>query len=137
MLTEAHGIPLAVVVDGTNRHDMKLVEATLIALIVPRPAPTPDKLQGLCLDKGYDYDEVRELVASLAYTAHLLSRGEERRDIRELSYRARRWVVERAHGWMNRLRGLLVRWAKKPENYLAFVHLACGIITWRATGLLR
>jgi putative transposase len=136
VLTEAHGIPLAVVVDGANRHDMKLVEATLTALMVPRPMPTSDKPQGLCLDKGYDYEEVRELVAGLGFTIHLRSRGEEQRDIRELGYRARRWVVERTHGWMNRFRGLLIRWAKKPENYLAFVHLACAIITWRATGLL-
>ncbi len=136
VLTEAHGVPLAVVVDGANRHDMKLVEATLSELMVPRPAPTPDKPQGLCLDKGYDYEEVRELVAGLGYTAHLRSRGEEQRDIRALGYRARRWVVERTHGWLNRFRGLLIRWAKKTENYLAFVHLACGIITWRATGLL-
>ena len=55
MLTEAHGIPLAVVVDGANRHDMKLAEATLTDLMVPRPLPTLDKPQGLCLDKGYDY----------------------------------------------------------------------------------
>jgi hypothetical protein len=37
---------------------------------------------------------------------------------------------------LNRFRGLLVRWAKKADNYLAMLHLACGIITWRATGLL-
>ena len=136
MLTEAHGIPLAVVVDGANRHDMKLVEATLTELMMPRPLPTLNKPQELCLDKGYDYQAVRELVAGLGFTAHLRSRGEEEREICELGYRARRWVVERTHGWMNRFRGLLVRWAKKAQNYLAFVHLACGIITWRATGLL-
>lgn len=66
------------------------------------------------------------MVAGLGFTAHLHRRGEEQRDIRELGYRARRWVVERTHGWLNRFRGLLIRWAKKAENYLAFVHLACG-----------
>ena len=76
------------------------------------------------------------LVHDPGYTAHLHSRGEEQRDLRALGYRARRWVVERTHGWLNRCRGLLIRWAKKTENYLAFVHLACGIITWRATGPL-
>ncbi len=55
MLTEAHGIPLAVVVDGANRPGMKLAEPTLTGLMVPRPVPTPNKPQGLCLDKGYDY----------------------------------------------------------------------------------
>ncbi len=25
----------------------------------------------MCLDKGYDYDEVRELLAEFAFTAHI------------------------------------------------------------------
>ena len=53
-----------------------------------------------------------------------------------VGYRARRWVVKRSHSWINRYRGLLVRWTKKADNYLAFLHLACGIITWRALSLL-
>ena len=54
---------------------------------------------------------------------------------REAGFKARRWVVERAHSWMNRFRRLLVRWEKKPENYLAFLHFACGLIAFRAAGL--
>ena len=27
------------------------------------------------------------------------------------------------------------RWDKKPENYLAFLHFACGLIAFRAAGL--
>ena len=42
------------------------------------------------------------------------------------SGRARRWVVERTHSWLNRSRRLLVRWEKKSENYLAMLHLACA-----------
>jgi hypothetical protein len=38
--------------------------------------------------------------------------------------------------WMNRFRRLLVRWDKRSENYLALLHLACGIIASRATGLV-
>ncbi len=38
---------------------------------------------------------------------------------------------------MNRFRGVLVRWAKKANNYLAFLHLVCASITRRATGPLR
>lgn len=138
MLTEAHGIPLAVVIDGANRHDMKLVKPTLEELKLDRPPPGGASPQGLCLDKGYDYDEIRELVTALGFTAHIQSRGEEARQLKaEAGMRARRWVVERAHSWMNRFRRLLIRWEKKAETYLAFVHLACGIITWRATGLLK
>jgi len=38
---------------------------------------------------------------------------------------------------MNRFRRILVRWEKKPENYLALLHFVCGIITWRALGLFE
>jgi hypothetical protein len=36
---------------------------------------------------------------------------------------------------MNRFRRLLIRWDKKPHNYLAFPHFACGLIAFRAAGL--
>ena len=128
---------MALAIDGANRHDMKLVKPTLDDLRLERPAPTAAQPQGMCMDKGYDYDEVRALVAQFAFTAHIHARGEEVQKIRqEAGFRARRWVVERTHSWFNRFRGLLIRWAKKAENYLAFLHLVCGIIAWRATGLL-
>jgi putative transposase len=44
-------------------------------------------------------------------------------------------VVERTHSWMNRFRGLLIRWAKKTENYLALLQFVCGLIAYRAAGL--
>jgi len=53
---------------------------------------------------------------------------------RQAEFKARRWVVERSHSWMNRFRRLLLRWDKKPENYLAFLHFACGFIAFRAAG---
>jgi putative transposase len=137
VLTEAHGVPLAVVIDGANRHDMKLLRPTLEQLQLTRPQPTAERPQGLCLDKGYDYEEVRALAAEFGFTAHIRTRGEEARQIkRHAGYRARRWVVERTHSWMNRFRRLLIRWDKRADSYLGFLHLACAIIAWRSTGLL-
>lgn len=54
---------------------------------------------------------------------------------REAGFRARRRVVERAHRWTNRFRRALLRRETKPAIHLAFLHLACGLITVRATGL--
>jgi putative transposase len=133
---EGHGVPIGVAVEGANRHDMKLVRATVESLVVERPAPTEDHPQGMCLDKGYDYDEVYAILQEFGFTAHVRPRGEEAKAIkREAGFKARRWVVERAHSWMNRFRRLLIRWDKKPENYLAFLHFACGLIAFRAAGL--
>ena len=136
LLTEGHGVPVGLAIDGANRHDMKLVRATIESIVVERPEPSEEQPQGMCLDKGYDYDEVRQILAEFGFTAHIRSRGEEAKELaREAGKRARRWVVERSHSWMNRFRRLLVRWEKKPEHYLAFLHFACALIAFRATEL--
>lgn len=133
LLTDGNGLVLSIVIDGANRHDMKLLKPTLEALAVERPAPTAASPQGLCLDKGYDYDEIRALAAEFGYTAHIRARGEEAQAIKhEAGFKARRWVVERAHSWLNRFRRLLIRWEKRADTYLAMLHFALGIITWRA-----
>ncbi len=136
LLTEGHGVPVGLVVAGANRPDMKLVEETVDSLIVKRPRPTKTRPQGLCLDKGYDYAAVREIVQEFGFTAHIRARGEEAQAInRQAGFKARRWVVERTHSWMNRFRRVLIRWDKKVENYLAFLHFACALIAFRAAGL--
>jgi putative transposase len=111
--------------------------ATLESIVVGRPQPTEERQQGMCMDKGYDYEEVRAILRAFGFTAHIRSRGEEAKEIaQEAGQRARRWVVERSHSWLNRFRRLLIRWEKKPEHYLAFLHFACGLIALRAAGLL-
>lgn len=110
---------------------------TLEAIVAARPDPTEQEPQGMCLDKGYDFEEVRALLCEFGFTAHIRARGEEAQAIKqEAGYKARRWVVERTHSWLNRFRALLVRWQKKAQSYLALLHLACAYITFKQTGLL-
>jgi putative transposase len=136
VLTEGHGVPIGVTIAGANRHDMKLVHPTIESIIIERPEPSEEQPQGMCLDKGYDYDEVRAILREFGFTAYIRTRGEEANALKkEAGFKARRWVGERAHSWINRFRRLLIRWDKKPENYLAFLHFACGLIALRAAGL--
>ena len=112
ILTDGKGIPLSVTVDGANRHDKKLVKETLDAIIFERPSPD-EGIQNICMDKGYDFPDIRQLVKEYGYTAHIKSRGEENIRIQIPGFRARRWVVERTHSWINRFRRLLIRWEKR------------------------
>ena len=129
-------MPVGVEVAGANRPDMQLAEDTLVSIPVERPEPTAAAPQHLCLDKGYDYDEVRAVVEEFGFTAHIPARGAEAQKVkRRAGHKARRWVVERTHSWMNRFRGILLRWNKKPENYFAMLHLVFAIITYRCMGL--
>ena len=121
---------------GANRPDMKLVAPTLYSLVVERPEPTPEQPQGLCLELGYDYEEVRAPLAVGGFTAHVRARGEEAQALnRKAGFRARRWVVERTQSWMNRFRRIVIRWDKKADNSLAFLHFAGALIAFRAAGL--
>lgn len=131
LLTEAAGLPTSVVVTGANRHDKTQVENVFESMPLLPPCPTPEAPQHFCADKGYDYDDVRSFIGYRRMHDHIKSRGQERTALQMPGYRARRWVCERTHSWMNRFRRLLIRWEKKKANYLALLHLACAFIVWR------
>lgn len=131
LLTEGYGLPIGLVVTGANRHDKTQVAAVIDSMPLPAPVPTSQHPQHFCADKGYDYDDVRSVISFWGYTGHVKSRGEEIEAMRIPGFRARRWVCERTHSWMNRFRRILIRWEKKVENYMAFLHLACANIVWR------
>ena len=108
-----------------------MVEETLDSIPVARPAPTPENPQGLCLDKAYVGDEVAELAQAFHFTLHIPPKGKEAQKLKQHARaKARRWVVERTHSWMNRFRGILVRWSKKPVNYMAMLHIAFAFIIY-------
>lgn len=109
MLTDGHGVPIGATIDGANRNDHKLMRQTLEAIPIERPRPTRRRPRHLCLDKGFDYDEPRVLAEAFGFTLHLRSRGEEAWAKRHARAKARRWVVERTHSWLNRFRSILIR----------------------------
>ena len=81
LLVDGQGIPLGITVDGANRHDMKMTKATLQSIVLFRPPPSSSSIstntqqQNICLDKGYDYPEVYELLEEYGYTIHVCKRG--------------------------------------------------------------
>ena len=129
-------MPVGLAVDGANRPDLTMVRATIESIPVERPEPTEDEPQGLCLDNGYNYAEPKEIVEEFGFTVHVPKDTDEAQAVkRRARHKARRWVVERSHSWLNRFRGVLIRWCKKPENYVAMLHFAFAIITYRCAGL--
>jgi putative transposase len=79
---------------------------------------------------------MHELAVKHGYTPHIRARGEEiKLKAHTPGWRARRWVVEATHSWMNRNRGILIRWSKKEENHLALLQLASGLIAFKKAHL--
>ena len=132
-MTDQDGIPLSVVITAANTHDMKAAINTLDNIVVKRPSYNINKeKQNLCLDKGYDFQEIENGVIKKGYLPHIRHRGEQSITKGSLHHTTRRRpVVERTNSWHNRLRKLLVRYEKKIENYFALVCLGCCIVIYR------
>jgi len=80
--------------------------------------------------QGYDYRDAEAAVRVRDIKPHLRRRGEKVRTCKR--GRARRWVVERTNSWHNNFRALRIRWETIASHYLALVHFACAMITYRA-----
>jgi putative transposase len=131
VLTEAEGGPVAAVVTGANVHDSLLLQDALEAVVVEPPDPREQE-QHLCLAKACDGAPSAATAKVFGYEPHIRRIGEERKDDRGgKTKKARRWVVERTIAWLNRCRGILIRYEKKAENYLAVVQLACALLWYR------
>jgi len=132
VLTDAAGGPLSVVIAPANVNDHKLLEATIEAMVIERPEPTEQAPQNLCLDKGYDNKSSREVVKKHSYKEHIRRIGEEKLDQKgNKKHPARRYVVERTLAWLSKCRGLLVRYERKSENYMAQLQFACALLWYR------
>jgi putative transposase len=147
LLCDGRGMPLALLIEGANRHDRKLVPATLDAQAGVRPEPTVQDPQNLCMDAGSDYDVIYAELYLLGYEPHVrlnphnhawyhqaLKRHElqeEPANSLETTKHPRRWVVERLFSWLNRWRRLLIRWEKLGQTYEAFLRLACALICFQ------
>jgi putative transposase len=122
LAAESHGLPISVVLDGANRHDVKLLEDTLRSIVAARPEGAH-----LCLDAGYTGSQ--KTAEDLWYKAHIRGREEEREEKEHNpQYVARRRVAEACHSWLNRFRKLQVRYGKKSRNYRALAQFACAVI---------
>jgi hypothetical protein len=79
---------------------------------------------------------VHTLARSHGYTPHIKARGEEiKLKAHTPGWRARRWIVEATHSWLNRNRGILIRCSKKDCNHLALLQLASGLIAYKKARL--
>ncbi len=111
---------------------MKLLEPTLDQIVMKRPGRRTKPKQHLCADKGYTGQPAQDAIETRHYISHVVPRCEEvKAKKRNPRYRARRWVVERTHSWLNRYRKLLVRFEKSEMSHEGLLELACSLIVFR------
>lgn len=88
--------------------------------------------QHLCADAGYKGKPAQEAAEERGYIPHIKQRKEEAKAKRQDPHcKARRWVVERTHSWLNRSRKVLVSFEKTEASYFALLCLAAALVCWR------
>ena len=141
LLTDGRGLPLAIVLTGAHRHDMKMLDSLLDGCVIERPEEPPEKGFQLCLDRGYAYTQCRETAEARGYMVHIPPPVSEATPLPPPGdpqrHPARRWIVEVCHSWFNRFRRVLIRWEKRASLYLGFVQLAASLIIYRKLRRLR
>ena len=114
---------------AANTHDSVLLEAVVDAVPpirgprgrLGRPRKRPAKLHG---DKGYDYPRCRAALRRRGITPRIARRGIE--SSQRLG--RHRYTVERSLAWLVGYRRLQVRYERRADVLLGFVHLACALI---------
>lgn len=133
---DGRGVPLSIVVTGANVHDVTQLGAVLDAAVIQRPSPPLRRSKHLCADAGYRGKQALQTIEAHGFIPHVVGRSQEAAvKRRDPAKRARRWVVEACHGWLNRFRKLLVRYEKLERSFLALNHLAAAIIAFRKVPL--
>lgn len=115
LITEAQGIPLAVILTGANRNNVTQLQA-LVEAIPPirgkrgKPLSKPRVVQG---DRGYDHDKYRRPLHAAGIPTEIARRSQPHGS----GLGKTRWVVERTISWLCNFRRLRIRFEQ-----LAFIH---------------
>jgi IS5 family transposase len=106
---------------AANVHDSKFLEEAVDAVEpIERPRGRPRKRpKKLHADKAYDFPRCRQALRKRGITPRIARRGIESGE----KLGRYRWVVERTLSWVNRNRGLKVRYERRDDIHQAFLDL--------------
>ncbi|MGF6610859.1 transposase [Paraburkholderia sp. WSM4175] len=141
LITEAQGIPLALILTSANRNDV--IQLLLLVEAIPlihgkrgRPLSKPKVGQ---TDRGYDHDKFRRPLHAAGIATHIARRGEPRGS----GLGKTRWVVERTVAWLHNFRRFRVRFERLVLMHEPFMKIASCVnhlattTNFIALGLLR
>jgi transposase len=142
---DANGAPLAVRLAAGNENEQRHLLPLLDALAERGIQPAE-----LWADRGYDSEPLREAIRQRQITPRIsrrrprgqplaaeqpqrqVWRGRSRRTRTPDSQARHRWPIERTNAWLKAKRRIATRRDRKPENYLAFLHLGMILILTKA-----
>ena len=128
LVVDRQGSPVAVTLSAATVNEVTRLEETLEAIEpLKRPCGRPRKRPAkLHADKGYDSAATRHALRRRGISARIARRGIESSE----KLGRYRWVVERTGAGRKQYRRLRIRYERRADSHLAFLHLGCALICW-------
>ena len=138
VVVDGQGVPLGGTLASASPSEVKLIEATLDQVKVPRVGRgrPRTRMPRLIADKSYDSAPLRKRLKRQRgidlICPHRRNRTKPKlQDGRKLRRYRRRYKIERTFAWLGSFRRLVVRYDRLITVYSGFFHLACLMITLR------
>lgn len=139
VVSEAHGLPVAFLLEAANTHESQLARDVLARVRIPRVGKGRPKtrIMSLAMDKAFDAVSLRRDLRSRGIRTSIPERKRRgkrhQRGPRPKLYEVsrRRYKVERVNAWMDNYRGLVVRYERKAAHYLSYCTLAAILFCLR------
>ena len=130
VLSDAKGIPIGLAVGSSNQHDSTLFIDTLRS--VPQSINLP-KYKEMHLDSAYDSEIIKTVLFNFYYIPKIAPNQRNSKEKKRNPIGYSRWFIEPVHSWMNRFRGIFVRYSRLAFNYLALAQFASACIIFNKT----
>lgn len=127
--------------ENEQRHLLPLLDALAAEAIVPRELWADRGYASAALERALRAREIEPRISPPRKPGEPIPAGEPVREVwrgkkRRLKTRdpqaRHRWPVERTNAWLKALRRIATRRDRKPENYLAFLHLGMIVVLTRS-----
>jgi len=126
LVTDGHGLPLAVAVTAANVNDGSMFEALLddVPAVLAPSGRRRCRLGKVHADKGDDARHCRAYLRRRGIKGRIARRGIESSE----RLGRQRWRVERSLSWLSCYRRLAIRWDRDAGRFFALVLLACALV---------
>jgi transposase len=143
LVVEGNGLPLGFHLDRATTAEVRLADATLDTISVPRPRGRPrQRPERLVADRAYDSSAFRHALRRRGIRMRIPPKrrpakwkAKRGRPViaRAAEYRCR-YKVERSFAWLGNFRRLLIRWERHCDVYEEFFAVAVMLVCLRRLG---